>query len=177
MNRHRYWSPLIAAGLLFAGLVPGQGARAEHGDASPDTAQLCSVTRITDGDTIDVDCDGARYTLRLQCIDAPERDQEPWGARAMQQLEQMLGRQVGVYGHERDQYDRVVSTIYDPRSLDNLNVEMVRSGAAAIYERYCSTRAHYTDYYEARGEARNNKRGIWKRPGLHQTPWEYRRSE
>jgi endonuclease YncB( thermonuclease family) len=46
----------------------------------------------------------------------------------------------------------------------------VRSGQAAVYERYCDR----ASYFQAEREARKAKRGIWSRRGEHQTPWRYR---
>ena len=53
----------------------------------------------------------------------------------------------------------------------NAGLELVRTGHAAVYRRYCRTDA----YYLAEDEARRVGEGIWLRQGEQQTPWEWRR--
>jgi hypothetical protein len=68
----------------------------------------------------------------------------------------------------RDRYGRVVGVLH-ARGV-RVNVEMVRQGFAAVYEKYCAEPA----YYDAREEARAAGRGIWAVPGQQQRPWEWR---
>lgn len=42
----------------------------------------CRVLRVSDGDTITVNCSGQQDRVRLYCIDAPEMKQSPWGQRS-----------------------------------------------------------------------------------------------
>jgi endonuclease YncB( thermonuclease family) len=53
---------------------------------------------------------------------------------------------------------------------ESLNLAMVRNGYAAVYPKYCKDSA----YYRAQDSARGAGLGIWSKPGLQQTPWEYR---
>lgn len=154
----------VATGMAFTASVHAQSAR---------NAQLCEVIQVTDGDTIDVECAGSAYTLRLKCIDAPERSQDPWGARASRALRQGLEKKVRVVAHEQDPYGRTVATVYTADGRQNYNLAMVRGGHAAVYDRYCSNES----YSQAEAKARAEGRGIWSESGLHQRPWRYRHAD
>lgn len=88
------------------------------------------VTQVTDGDTITVD----GRNVRLQGIDAPERDQ-PYGSQASIALRSAVqGRRVCLEVREIDQYGRLVAVVYqDDR---NINRWLVRQGHVWEYDRY-----------------------------------------
>ena len=136
-------------------------------------APLCRVDHVTDGDTVDVTCDGTERTLRLNCIDAPETDQNPWGERATRALGEGIGDQVRVNAHDQDQYGRTIATVYTADGQHDLNLAMVRAGHAAVYDRFCD----WGEYQQAEQKARNDDRGIWSQSGPHQRPWQYRANQ
>lgn len=164
----------LTRGTIAVALMLGLGwqpANISAAQASEGTA--CAVDHVSDGDTLDVQCGGQSYTLRLKCIDTAEKSQRPWGQRARSALiERLGGDRVWVVAHERDPYDRVVATIHDQQGRD-INLAMVRAGAAAVYDRYCDRGA----YEQAERRAREAGIGIWSEPGLHQRPWEYRHNQ
>lgn len=132
----------------------------------------CAVVKVHDGDTLTAFCPKeGKIRVRLYCIDAPELAQKPWGYRARDRLRELAGREVTIVPITRDQYGRMVGIVQKRRS-GNLNLKLVEEGWAAVYERYCKDRA----FYEAQEQARRFKRGIWQVAGLHQRPWEFRRS-
>ena len=50
------------------------------------------VVAVHDGDTLSIMIGGKRERVRLTGIDAPERGQRPWGAKAKRHLEELLDR-------------------------------------------------------------------------------------
>jgi endonuclease YncB( thermonuclease family) len=79
--------------------------------------------------------------------------------------------------HKRDQYTRVVSTIYVRRWLlrRDVGLEMIKSGLATIYE--AKTGAEFggkeSIYREAERIAKKKRRGIWKDKNF-ESPREYK---
>ncbi len=124
-----------------------------------------------DGDSLRLACDGETIEVRLYCIDAPERQQRPWGGLARVNLRRIATPRLEIQAVEIDRFGRTVARVYapgPPRRM--LNLEQVRGGYAAVYNRYCSE----DDFLRAEREARRDARGIWSTPGLQQTPWEFR---
>ncbi len=139
------------------------------------SAEPCTVDHCHDGDTCTLVCgrhtdSPRRVKVRLHCIDAPELAQAPWGRWSAEALRWYVpaGSVVDLETVTTDRYGRIVGVLL-ARGV-RVNVEMVRQGFAAVYERYCVEPA----YYVARNEARAAGRGIWAGPGLHQRPWEAR---
>lgn len=133
--------------------------------------QQCQLEKVVDGDTLRVNCRGKSISVRLHCIDAPEKSQAPWGARSTDALQRLAPRQLELIITDTDRYGRTVADVYmggaDHRML---NLEQVKSGNAAVYARYCNDNR----FISAEREAKSLRRGIWSRAGEHQTPWTYR---
>jgi len=132
-----------------------------------------TVARVVDGDTIRL-VDGTR--VRLVQIDAPERaERECYAARASRALERLVpaGTQVELERDraldDRDRFGRALR--YVVRDDTNVNVELVRAGAAAPYF-FRGDRGRYADdLLEAADEARNAGRGLWAAcPASHLDP-------
>ena len=139
------------------------------GRAAAGTA-TCTVRSVLDGDSIVAMCDGRRRQIRLYCIDAPEKEQRPWGEESRRALQKILKRKdrISLAIHDVDSYGRQVAEVFhDGR---NINLLMVQAGKAAVYRRYCALPA----FYAAEASAKQARRGIWERNGLHQAPWRWR---
>ena len=128
------------------------------------------VTRVSDGDTIWVtDAQRVRHKIRLLGIDAPESSQA-FGGESTARLKALVGgKSVRVTYSERDQYGRVLGTVW----LDgvDINMQMVREGMAWCY--------HYSKnerYAAAQAAARTRKVGLWADPNA-QDPWAYRKAQ
>jgi len=69
------------------------------------------VVSIGDGDTLTVQQSSRKVTIRLSCIDAPERAQAPWGAESTAKLKGLLpiGQQVRIREVEKG-----VSVVMEP---------------------------------------------------------------
>lgn len=128
------------------------------------------VTRIIDGDTIEVTLNNSPMTVRLNGIDAPESEQM-FGSRARQICSELaLGKMVGLILMERERYNRIVADVVLPDGR-NLSHELVRGGAAWWFRRYA---AHDTKLRVLEEQARDDKRGLWADLSP-MPPWEYRK--
>ncbi|MFY8147721.1 MAG: thermonuclease family protein [Prochlorococcaceae cyanobacterium] len=94
------------------------------------------VLSIGDGDTIRVRQVGRVITVRLACIDAPERPEYPWPAGAPY-LQQHLpnGREVSLEVKTTDRYGCTVAEVI---ADINIGLAMVEDGQAFAYRRYLS---------------------------------------
>jgi endonuclease YncB( thermonuclease family) len=127
--------------------------------------------RVIDGDTIRI----AGIPIRLEGIDAPERDQtcddangKPWpcGVAATRRLRERAARQsVSCRPRAIDRYGRVVAACSLPDGSD-INAWMVREGWAVAY-------GFAKIYFAEELEAKAAKRGIWA--GSFVPPADWRR--
>lgn len=135
------------------------------------------VEDVHDGDTLSlcrerVTRAATAVTVRLAYIDAPELAQAPWGVKARAYLRFMLlyREPVLVQPVTLDQYGRTVAEVLRARDYGNLGLRQLLNGHAAAY--YCPP--EQTAHWAAQGIAKRKRLGIWRAPGLHQTPWVFR---
>ncbi len=121
-----------------------------------------AVAEVVDGDTIRL---GDGRSVRLVQIDAPEREGECYGAEARRLLERLLprGSRVRVEADPAldrvDRYGRLLAYVY--KGHLNVNLELVRRGAAAPYF-YRGDRGRYApSLLAAARRARAEGRGLW----------------
>jgi micrococcal nuclease len=125
------------------------------------------VTRVIDGDTIEVSIGGTIYKVRYIGIDAPELDDERPEFCALAQEATRLNRQL-VDGKnvqlekdvsETDKYERLLRYIYVDGTF--VNVKLVRQGLA--WAKVYKPDIKYQDTLEkAEAAARQDKIGIWQ---------------
>lgn len=123
---------------------------------SPPAAEAWTIQKVHDGDTVTaVAADGRKERIRLLGIDAPEYSQ-PHGRVALTALERKVeGHPIRLEPHGRDQYDRLLGTLWiDQR---NLNLELVAEGHAWVFDRFTPP----ADLQAAQQAARRNRRGLW----------------
>lgn len=127
------------------------------------------VVFVADGDTVTIKtADGSKEKIRLQGIDAPERDQS-YGTESGKVLEKMVkGKTVTVKSEERDDYDRVLGTVY--LNGKNINLELVKKGAAWHYKHYAPDNDALA---KAEAAARKARAGLWKEEDPT-APWDFR---
>lgn len=125
------------------------------------------MLKIYDGDTMTLNCSGAKVKTRLYCIDAPEMKQHPWGRQARDTLRKMTPNTIVLRTVDTDQYGRSIGEIFVPGLDDSLNLQLVKQGQAAVYWKYCNR----PDYFWAEQQARGGRKGIWQQTGLQQKPW------
>lgn len=131
------------------------------------------MVSVGDGDTMRVRDGGRLVTVRLACIDAPEMAQRPYGARAREALQQLapVGSDVALQIQTRDRYGRSVAEVF--RGGENLNLAMVRQGAAFAFRRYLG-QCNSKRYISAEGQAESQRAGVWAIPGGITRPWDWR---
>jgi endonuclease YncB( thermonuclease family) len=137
--------------------------------SSPAPEAQITVTRVIDGDTIEVNIAGTIYKVRYIGIDAPELDDKRPEYCALAQEATRCNRQL-VEGKtvrlekdisETDKYERLLRYVY----VDDIfvNAELVRQGLA-----WAKTYEPDTKYQgileKAEAEARQDKTGIWQEP-------------
>jgi len=130
------------------------------------------VTRIIDGDTLEVLYGELPVVIRLQHIDCPEkRRKQPFGKKSKQTLSNLcFGQNVTIkFSGEKDRNGRYICLIFNEKGL-NVNQEMIRRGMAWHYKKYSSE----IEYDQLEKEARKNKIGLWADPNPI-PPWEWRK--
>jgi endonuclease YncB( thermonuclease family) len=156
------WPSFVGTCLLWAAVA----AHADDRDFSG------TVRKIFDGDSFLVrPPKGRDVDVRLQDIDAPEKDQ-PYGSAARTALINLIGdRNVFVDVIETDRYGRKVVRVY--REPDRLDVAkaLVRDGHVWVYRRT----VHDSSLIELEESARAARRGIWALPVNDRVPpWQHR---
>lgn len=120
---------------------------------------------------------GKTLHVRIAGIDAPEmahfgRPEQPFGKEALAWLRgEVLGKFVRVRPWRRDQYDRVVCTVYKRKWMvwrTDVGLEMIRKGLATVYEaKFGSEFGGMEEVYrEAEKEAKRRGVGMWQKPGF-----------
>jgi micrococcal nuclease len=158
----------VHAGTLFA-LTAALAGCGQADDVV--TAEDAIVARVGDGDTLDVRT-GER--IRLVQIDAPELGEgECYAREAKRELERLAlpGTRVELEPDPRlddeDRYGRLLRYVLTAGT--NINVELVRRGAATPYFRSREEGAHSEELLAAVDEARAARRGMW---GSCRVSWE-----
>lgn len=146
-----------AALLVLCALAAGCAASAT-GDG-----ELASVERVGDGDSFELQ-DGNR--VRLVQVDAPELGEgECYAEQAEQLLRALLppGREVRLEADPAldatDRYGRLLRYVFVDGA--NVNVEVVRQGAAAPYFHAGEEGRYAGELLDAVDEARRERRGMW----------------
>ena len=141
-------------------------------DAAKTKVIIGKCTRVSDGDTIHVVADGnVKFKVRLDRIDAPEKDQ-PYGKESTAYLTSLIrGKTVRVEWVKKDQYGRVLGIVYLDKA--DINLQMVATGNAWHYSYFDKT----AEYASAEAEARQKRRGLWSADEKPINPYEWRRSK
>ncbi len=136
-------------------------------DAQPSLSG--TVTRVIDGDTLDVQLGSGPIRVRLNSIDTPEKDQ-PWGSEARAALAgRVNGKRVELEPVTQDHYDRLVAVVF--LDGENINAWMVQQGDAWAYRTYLED----PSYCAWEAVARASGLGLWSLPPSSRVaPWEWR---
>lgn len=140
----------------------------------PGTAETLAgrIVAIADGDSLTLlTSDRREVRIRIASIDAPEHAQ-PYGDRSQRALAALaFGQAVVAEIVDIDRYGRTVADVRC-NGLD-LGSELVRSGAAWVFQRYSRNPA----LLALEAEARDAHRGLWGLPeGERTPPWEWRQA-
>lgn len=119
---------------------------------------------------------GKTIHIRIAGVDAPElphfgRPGQPGGQEALDFLTSyILHRRVRAYIYRRDQYERVVATVFVRKwgMRRDVGLEMLKRGLATVYEaKYGSEFGPYEKKYrEAEARAKSRKVGMYSAPSL-----------
>jgi micrococcal nuclease len=151
--------PLVLVALLAAGC---QGSENESTTTTPATGPAAVVEWVNDGDTLTL-TSGAK--VRLVQIDAPELETDCYGRPALRALIALTpkGTRVRLAGDpaldDRDRYGRLLRYVFV--GDENVNVELVRRGAASPYFFRNERGAHAAELLDAVDDARDAGRGYW----------------
>jgi micrococcal nuclease len=134
-----------------------------------------AVTRVIDGDTIEVNIEGAVYKLRYIGMNTPELNSIDTNTRniavqaADKNRELVNGKTVELEKDisETDQYGRLLRYVYINGVM--VNAEMVRLGYAQAVS-YPPDIKYKNMLSELQGTARRAKAGIWSTAGYNVTP-------
>ena len=132
------------------------------------------VTRILDGDTLEVLWGNQLLKIRLAHIDCPENNKgQAFGKAAKKTLSDLcFGQQVQLeWDDEKDRFGRYIAVLYTKEGV-NINQEMVRKGMAWHYKRYSNDSV----YAQLEKEARAQKIGLWQDSNPI-PPWNWRRDQ
>jgi len=167
---------LLIGGLLWLGLA-GPG-----GVSAADEADIYTVVRVYDGDTILVEGPGGRMPVRLLGIDAPETSKgkgepgQPYSRKAQRHLAGLiLNRPITLSVHGADRYQRILAVVYC--SGQDVNHAMLQAGLAEVYRGRTPEGFDKSPYLAAEAEARKAETGMWRQGGDYVSPirWKHPR--
>lgn len=134
-----------------------------------DESKLISVIKVVDGDTISVDIDGKKETIRMIGIDTPEvvdqrKPVQCFGREASEKAKELLaGKRVFLESDptqgDRDKYGRLLRFVFLEDST-NFGKLMISEGYAHEYT-YKIPYKYMEEFKEAERESREAKRGLW----------------
>ena len=123
----------------------------------------CRITAISDGDTLTCYRFNFRRSetkLRFAYIYAPESTQS-YGPESKRLIKKMVYRKVvRVRITDIDRFGRCVGEIY--RFRRSMNEEMVKRGAAWVYEDYIKDKKHLKHMNALQSHAKKHKKGLWR---------------
>jgi micrococcal nuclease len=183
--RHAFVVLLLTTGTPHLAASPVAGAARPVADVCPAFASACGlpqpparertpsmrtcrVDRIIDGDTFMCGAD----RIRLLLIDAPERGQAPFGARATESLARLLpvgsSARLEFDVQRTDRFGRTLAYVFAPDSTF-VNEAMVRAGFAVPLVVPPNVR-HVDRIRSAAREARAARAGLWAVDGFRCRP-------
>jgi endonuclease YncB( thermonuclease family) len=127
------------------------------------------VSRVIDGDTLEVSLEGKTYKVRLIGVDTPEtvapgRAVERFGKEASQFTQSKLEKKTVYLAFDWDLYDRygrLLAYVYLP-DRTCFNAELIRLGYGHAYTKYPFQ--FLEEFRKLEAEARKAKRGLWGSP-------------
>jgi micrococcal nuclease len=142
--------------------TPAAPVDIEPVDPSPSSSSSTEalVIRIVDGDTIEVQIDGASYKVRYIGIDTAEVG-DPCSAEATAANRQLVeGETVELEKDvsETDRYGRLLRYVYVGDTM--VNAELVHQGFAQVYT-YPPDVKYNEEFLDLQREARDAERGCW----------------
>lgn len=131
--------------------------------------KIAKVSKVVDGDTIEVSLNGKTERVRLIGVDSPEvaDERKPvrcFGKEASNKAKEVLdGKIVSLESDptqgEKDRYGRLLRYVF----LNDLNFNkfMLSEGYAHEYTYNSNPYKYQLEFRKAEGKARENKKGLW----------------
>ncbi|WP_196237798.1 thermonuclease family protein [Calidifontibacillus erzurumensis] len=128
---------------------------------------LAVVTKVVDGDTIDVTFDNKEERVRLLLVDTPEtkhptKPVQPFGPEAYQFTKQTLeGKKVRLEldVSERDKYGRLLAYVWIDDKM--FNEMLLEKGLARVAYVFAPNTKYVDRFYEIQKKAQKEGVGIW----------------
>src|SRR3989338_3179438 len=131
---------------------------------------LYQVVHVVDGDTIQVDINGSKETIRLIGVDTPEvvdprKPVQCFGREASNKTKEILiGKKVRLESDptqsNRDKYQRLLRYVFlEDGTL--FNKLLIEQGYAHEYTYQSNSYRYQLEFKTAEKDARENKRGLW----------------
>ena len=134
------------------------------------------VTRVVDGDTVEMEIDGKLVNVRLFGIDAPEMSQ-PFGQKSKDFLaRRILNEELIVIPRDVDSYDRLVAGLYrsSDKGISSISIGITYEGFGWAYREYLKEELEF--YLLSETDARKHKRGLWVADAAV-PPWVWRKKQ
>lgn len=164
--------PTIAT-LFLALILPAHAA-----DPPKPTMLTAKVTKVNDGDSIEVELGAGPGRVRFSAIDTPEYDQ-PYGSQSSAALKALLpvGSNVELEVVTQDAFHRIVAVVWlvSEGKRTNLNETLLRQGHAWALRRYMKE----PRFCDIEAAARDEKLGLWAQPvsdWVYPPEWRYLRN-
>lgn len=141
--------------------------------AHSNATQTVQVVSVGDGDTLRVTDGEQKTTIRVACIDAPERKQAPYGEQSKARLLKLapVGSEIRIDAKDTDRYGRTVAEVFNGDL--NLGLALVQEGQAVAYRQYLGN-CDGSAYLAAEQQAQNGQKAFWSQANPVM-PWDYRR--
>ncbi|MCX7710647.1 MAG: thermonuclease family protein [Clostridia bacterium] len=150
--------------------IPARIAEVSKNDLAPNAYIEAEVTKVTDGDTLEVKYKGKTQKVRLLCVDTPESVKtnvqvQPYGKEASEYTKQkVLGKKVKLVFDKglRDRYGRLLAYVIINDQYF-LNADLVRAGYARV--EIVSPNSSQSEYFKnLQQQAVKDQKGIWGLP-------------
>jgi len=137
------------------------------------------VTRVFDGDTIQVEGSGLSFKIRLVGIDSPEmgrkkQKNQPYSRQAKEKLIRLADKKnIFIKQYGTGSYNRVLAEVFV--NTTNINLEMVRSGLAEVYQGKPAKGLDTKAYFQAQKAAKRYTKGMWSQGSAYKSPRQWRK--
>jgi micrococcal nuclease len=165
-RRRGEWHAVVAVTVLLSACARPDEPAATASTVLETNAEL---VRVVDGDTIVVEIDGQRQTVRLIGIDTPESVKpdspvECFGPEASAFTNALLPAGTALHLERdveaRDDYGRLLAYVYLAADGTFVNLEIVRQGYASLLT-FPPNVAHVDDFVASAQSAQQANLGLW----------------
>lgn len=167
---------ILAISLLSGCVYRDNLAKLSLASREQSTSGYYKVSKIIDGDTIEIDLDGKAERVRMIGINTPEsvdpnRPVECLGKEAALEARKLLeGKQIrlkaDISQDDRDKYNRLLRYVWTKEGLF-YNLEILKRGLAKEYT-YQKAYDYQQEFRAAETAAKNANKGLWSKTACEQ---------